>query len=109
MVETKTIIRGAVRLKALRILYEHTEDGRLYGWSRLVELLARNGINEGYAKQILLDLYLLGILEKPKTGLYKVNRAKLGGFIAEFEASMAHRSKLGGGGSGGQAPGQERA
>jgi hypothetical protein len=98
MVEAKMTIRGAVRLKALRLLYEHTEDGRVYGWSRLVELLAGNGINEGYAKQILLDLYLLGILEKLKTGLYKVNRAKLRSFLAEYEASMAHRSKLGGGG-----------
>jgi hypothetical protein len=97
-VETKITIRGAVRLRALRVLYEGTEDGRVYAWNRLVELLARNGINEGYAKQILLDLYLLGILVRLKTGLYKVDRAKLGGFKAEFEASMAHRSKLGGGG-----------
>jgi hypothetical protein len=100
-VEAKITIRGAVRLKALRLLYENTEDGRVYAWNRLVELLARNGINEGYAKQILLDLYLLGMLEKPKTGLYKVNRAKLRGFLAEYEASMAHRSKLGVAGSGG--------
>jgi hypothetical protein len=97
MVETKMTIRGAVRLKALRLLYEHTEDGRVYAWNRLVELLARNGINEGYTKQILLDLYLLGILEKLKTGLYKVNKAKLRSFLAEYEANMAHRSKLGGG------------
>jgi hypothetical protein len=95
--EAKTV-RGAVRLRALRILYENTEDGRVYAWNRLVELLARNGINEGYAKQLLWDLYLLGVLVRLKTGLYKVDKAKLGSLLAEYEANMAHRSKLGGGG-----------
>jgi hypothetical protein len=97
MAELKAV-RGAVRLRALRILYENTEDGRVYAWNRLVELLVSNGINEGYAKQMLWDFYLLGILVRLKTGLYKVNRARLVRFLAEFEASMAHRSKLGGGG-----------
>jgi hypothetical protein len=85
---------GAVRLRALRILYENTEDGRIYGWSRLLELLVKNGINEGYAKQMLWDFHLLGILVRPKTGLYKVDRSRLERFLAEFEVRMAHRSKL---------------
>ena len=92
---------GAVRLKAMRVLYENTEDGKLYGWTKLMELLVSNGINENYARQIIVDFTILGLLEKPKTGLYKVNRARLRVHLAKYEAKLAR-----GGESGGPGPSQ---
>jgi hypothetical protein len=96
---------GMLRLKAARVLYEQAEDGRVYGWSRLVELLVRNGINEGYARQIIWDFNILGLLEKLRTGLYKVNKDKLKAYIEEYEAMLARVKATRGGGCG-QAPSQ---
>jgi hypothetical protein len=97
--ELKTT-RGAIKLGAMRLLYEHTEDGRLYAMNRLAELLVGSGISWSYAKMLLWEFYLMGLLERPKVGLYKVNKAKLKTYIEEYEA-MLERLKARGGGSGG--------
>jgi hypothetical protein len=94
--ELKTT-RGAIKLRALRLLYEHTEDGRLYAMNRLAELLVGNGISWGYAKMLLWEFYLMGLLERPKVGLYKINKAKLKAYMEDYEAMLDSR----GGGSGG--------
>jgi hypothetical protein len=92
-------VRGAIKLRALRLLYEHTEDGRLYAMNRLAELLVGNGISWGYAKMLLWEFYLMGLLERPKVGLYKVNKDKLKAYIEEYEAKLAElRARRGGGG-----------
>ena len=95
-----------VRLRALRILYEQTEDGKLYAWNKLMELLVGNGMNINYSRLLLWDFYILGLLERPKLGLYKVNRERLKEYIEEYEAMLA-KMKAARGGSGGQAPSQE--
>jgi len=92
-VEAKTV-RGAVRLKALRLLYEHAEDSRVYARNKLLELLVGNGINENTARLLIWDFYLLGILERLKPGLYKVNKARLKEYMAEIEATLISKSKL---------------
>jgi hypothetical protein len=93
-----------VRLRALRILYEQTEDGKLYAWNKLMELLVDNGMNINYSRLLLWDFYILGLLERPRTGLYKVNRDRLKAYIEEYEAKLARMKARGG--SGGQAPSQ---
>jgi hypothetical protein len=96
---------GAVKLKALRVLYEETEDGRVYALNRLAGLLARSGIGWNYAKMLLWEFYLLGWLERPKVGLYKVNRARLKEYMEDYEAKLARskaRARARGGGSGPQ-------
>ena len=98
--ELKTT-RGAIKLRALRLLYEHTEDGRLYAMNRLAELLVGNGISWGYAKMLLWEFYLMGLLERPKVGLYKVNKARLKAYIEKYEAMLARPKARRGGGSGG--------
>jgi hypothetical protein len=93
---------GALKLKALRVLYEETEDGRVYALNRLAELLARSGIGWNYAKMLLWEFYLLGLLERPKVGLYKVNRVKLKEYMEDYEVKLAKlRARRGGGSSGG--------
>lgn len=94
-----------VRLRALRILYEQTEDGKLYAWNKLMELLVDNGMNINYSRLLLWDFYILGLLERPRTGLYKVNRDRLKAYIEEYEAVLAKLRAIRGG-SGGQAPSQ---
>jgi hypothetical protein len=79
---------GLLRLKALRVLYEQAEDGRVYGWSKLVELLVRNGISEGYARQLIYDFNVLGVLERLKVGLYKVNKARLKSYMDRYEVML---------------------
>jgi len=107
---------GLLRLKALRVLYEQAEDGRIYAWSKLVELLAGNGINEGYVRQLIYDFSVLGVLERPRTGLYKVNKDRLKEYLEKYEAMLKAyvdlyestvESLKTKGGSGGQAPSQE--
>jgi hypothetical protein len=102
--ELKTT-RGAIKLRVLRLLYEHTEDGRIYALNRLAGLLVGNGISWGYAKMLLWELYLMGLLERPKVGLYKVNKDRLKAYVEEYEAQLA-RLKSRGGGSGGPSPSQ---
>jgi hypothetical protein len=92
---------GALKLKALRVLYEETEDGRVYALNRLAGLLARSGIGWNYAKMLLWEFYLLGLLERPKVGLYKVNRARLKEYMEDYEAKLAKLRARRGGGSGG--------
>jgi predicted transcriptional regulator of viral defense system len=92
-VEAKTV-RGAVRLRALRLLYENTEDGRVYARNKLLELLVGNGVNENTARLLIWDFYLLGILERLKPGLYKVNKVRLKEYMAEIEATLISKSKL---------------
>jgi hypothetical protein len=98
-----------VRLRALRILHEQTEDGKLYAWNKLMELLVDNGMNINYSRLLLWDFYILGLLERPRTGLYKINKPKLKAYMEEYEAMLARLRARRGGGSGGPGPGQERA
>jgi hypothetical protein len=102
--ELKTT-RGAIKLRALRLLYEHTEDGRLYAMNRLAELLVGNGISWGYAKMLLWEFYLMGLLERPKVGLYKINKPRLKAYMEDYEAMLA-RLEARGGESGGPGPSQ---
>jgi hypothetical protein len=105
---------GLLRLKALRVLYENTEDGKVYAWNKLMEILTSGGIGGGYASQLLWDFYLLGILERPKRGLYKVNKGRLKEYLDRYEAMIkfyvdlyeSTAVSLRGGGSGGPAPSQ---
>jgi hypothetical protein len=92
---------GALKLKALRVLYEETEDGRVYALNRLAGLLARSGIGWNYAKMLLWEFYLLGLLERPRVGLYKVNRVRLKEYMEDYEAKLAKLRARSGGGSGG--------
>jgi hypothetical protein len=102
--ELKTT-RGAIKLRVLRLLYEHTEDGRIYALNRLAGLLVGDGISWGYAKMLLWELYLMGLLERPKVGLYKVNKDKLKTYIEEYEATLAGlKARRGGSGGGGPSP-----
>jgi hypothetical protein len=94
-----------LRLKALKALYEQTEDGRVYAWNTLAEIIAKCGASSSYAKLLIWDFYLVGVLERPRSGLYKVNRDKLKAYIEEYEA-MLDRLRARRGGSGGQAPSQ---
>jgi hypothetical protein len=47
----------------------------------------------------------MGLLERPKVGLYKVNKDRLKAYVEEYEAQLA-RLKSRGGGSGGPSPSQ---
>jgi hypothetical protein len=98
-----------LRLKALRALYDNTEDGRVYAWNTLAEIIAKCGASSSYAKLLIWDFHLVGVLERPRSGLYKVNREKLKAYIEEYEATLARLKAKRGGGSGGPGPGQERA
>ena len=106
---------GLLKLKALRVLYEQTEDGRVYAWNKLVEILASSGVGEGYARQLLWDFHLLGILERPRVGLYKVNKVRLKEYLDRYEAMIRFYvdlyestvDSLRGGESGGPGPSQE--
>jgi hypothetical protein len=93
-----------LRLKALKALYEQTEDGRVYAWNTLAEIIARCGASSSYAMLLIWDFYLVGVLERPKPGLYKVNRDKLKAYIEEYEAMLARLKARRGGGSGGPGP-----
>jgi hypothetical protein len=95
-----------LRLKALKALYEQTEDGRVYAWNTLAEIIARCGASSSYAMLLIWDFYLVGVLERPKPGLYKVNKDKLKAYIEEYEATLARLKARRGGSGGGQAPGQ---
>jgi hypothetical protein len=95
-----------LRLKALRALYDNTEDGRVYAWNSLAEIIARCGASSSYAMLLIWDFYLVGVLERPRSGLYKVNRDKLKAYIEEYEAMLARLRARRGGGSGGPAPSQ---
>jgi hypothetical protein len=87
-----------LRLKALKALYEQTEDGRVYAWNTLAEIIVRCGASSSYAMLLIWDFYLVGVLERPKPGLYKVNREKLKAYIEEYEAMLAKlRARRGGG------------
>ena len=96
---------GMLKLRALRALYENTEDGKVYAWNRLVKLLVDHGISTVYARQLLWDFYLYGLLERLEHSLYKVNRARLKAYIEEYEAILV-RLKARGGESGGPGPSQ---
>jgi hypothetical protein len=99
-----------LRLKAAKALYEETEDGRVYAWSRLAEIMMlKCGLSNSYAMLLIWDFYLLGLIERPKRGLYKVNKDKLKAYIEEYEAMLARLRARRGGESGGPGPGQERA
>jgi len=95
-----------LKLRALRVLYEETEDGRIYAMNRLAELLVKSGMSWNYAKMLLWEFYLAGLIERPKVGLYKVNKARLKEYMENYEAMLA-RPRARGDGSGGQAPSQE--
>jgi hypothetical protein len=92
-----------LRLKALRLLYESTEDGRVYAWNTLAEIIAGCGASSSYVMLLIWDFYLVGVLERPRSGLYKVNREKLKAYIEEYEARLAGL-KARRGGSGGPSP-----
>jgi hypothetical protein len=94
-----------LRLKALKALYGQTEDGRVYAWNTLAEIIARCGASSSYVMLLIWDFYLVGVLERPRSGLYKVNREKLKAYIEEYEARLAVKSRRGGG-SGGPSPSQ---
>jgi hypothetical protein len=91
---------GLLKLRALKALYEETEDGRVYAWNSLAEIIARCGASSNYAKLLIWDFYLMGVLERPKPGLYKVNREKLKAYIEEYEAMLARLEARGGSGGG---------
>jgi hypothetical protein len=93
-----------LRLRALRILYEQTEDGKLYAWNKLMEILVDNGMNINYSRLLLWDFYFLKLLERPKVGLYKINKPKLKAYMEEYEATLARLEARGGSG-GGPGPG----
>jgi hypothetical protein len=87
-----------LRLKALKALYEHTEDGKLYAWNKLAEIMLKCGLSNSYTMLLIWEFYLIGLLERPKPGLYKVNRGKLKAYIEEYEAQLAKlRARRGGG------------
>jgi len=95
-----------LRLKALRALYEKTEDGRVYAWNTLAEIMVKScGLSSSYAKLLIWDFYLVGVLERPKPGLYKVNKDRLKAYIEEYEAMLV-RLKARGGSGGGPGPSQ---
>jgi hypothetical protein len=94
-----------LRLKAAKALYESTDAGREYAWSRLAEIMMKCGLSNSYSMLLIWDFYLLGLLERPRPGLYRVNKARLKAYIEEYEAKLA-RLKARGGGSGGPAPSQ---
>jgi hypothetical protein len=94
-----------LRLKALKALLDNTEDGRVYAWNTLAEIIVKCGASSSYAKLLIWDFYLVGVLERPRSGLYKVNREKLKAYIEEYEAMLERLKARRGGGSGGQAPG----
>ena len=91
-----------LKLRALRVLYENTEDGRLYAWNKLAGMLVGSGIGWNYTKMLLWEFYLMGLLERPKLGLYKVNRERLKEYIEEYEAVLAKMKAARGGSSGSQ-------
>jgi hypothetical protein len=91
-----------LKLRALRVLYEGTEDGRIYAWNKLAGMLVGSGIGWNYAKVLLWEFYLLGLLERPRVGLYKVNRGKLKEYMEEYEAKLARMRATRGGRSGPQ-------
>jgi hypothetical protein len=93
-----------LRIRALRILYEKTEDGKLYAWNKLMELLVDNGMNVNYSRLLLSEFHLLKLIEKPKVGLYKVNKDRIKAYIEEYEAKLA-RLRARGGSGGGPGPG----
>jgi hypothetical protein len=95
-----------LRLKALKALYEETEDGRVYAWNTLAEIMVKCGASSSYAKLLIWDFHLVGVLERPKPGLYKINREKLKAYIEEYEATLEKmKAKRGGGSGGGPEPG----
>ena len=79
---------GVLKLKALRVLYERAEDGRVYKWKDLVKLLVSSGVNENYARLLLWDFYLFDLLERPRWGYYRVNKAKLKDYMDQYEAMI---------------------
>jgi hypothetical protein len=88
-----------LKLRALRVLYEETEDGRIYAMNRLAELLVKSGMSWNYAKMLLWEFYLAGLIERPKVGLYKVNKDRLKAYIEEYEAMLARfKARARGGG-----------
>jgi hypothetical protein len=79
-------------------LYESTEDSGLYAWNKLAGMLMDSGIGWNYAKMLLWEFYLMGLLERPKVGLYKINKAKLKAYIEEYEAMLSRMKVARGGG-----------
>jgi hypothetical protein len=105
---------GILKLKALRVLYEKAEDGRVYEWNELLKLLVGSGVNENYARLLLWDFYLFDILERPRWGRYRVNKARLKDYMDSYEAMirgyLERKAKVEArGGSSGPAPSQEGA
>jgi hypothetical protein len=94
-----------LRLKALKALYEKAEDGRVYGWNKIMEIIVGCGVSEPYARVLVWDFYLLGLLERPRVGLYKVNKDRIKAYIEEYEAKLA-KLRARRGGSGGPAHSQ---
>jgi hypothetical protein len=93
---------GVLKLKALEALYEHTEDGRMYAWHTLNRLLVEHGLSAVYARQLLWDFYLYGILERVDVGFYRVNKRKLLEHMLDLEHKLARsKARARGGGSGG--------
>jgi hypothetical protein len=90
-----------LRLKALKALYEQTEDGRVYAWNTLAEIIARCGASSSYAMLLIWDFHLLGLLDRLRPRLYKVNKDRLKAYIEEYEAKLARLKARRGGGSGG--------
>jgi len=90
-----------LKLRALRVLYENTEDSGLYAWNKLAGMLVDSGIGWNYAKMLLWEFYLMGLLERPKVGLYKINKPKLKAYMEEYEVMLARlRARRGGSGGG---------
>jgi hypothetical protein len=94
---------GLLKLKALKALYENTEDGRVYAWNSLNKLLVEHGLSAVYARQLLWDFHLYGILERLEHSLYKVNKRKLLEHILDLELKLARfKARARGGRSGPQ-------
>jgi len=94
--------------KALRVLYEHVEEGRDYWWMDLVELLRKHGVKHAFNIEETFRFW--GILRCDSRGFCKVDKAKLEELLARYKnildnwpTKSKHRR---GGGSGGQAPSQ---
>jgi hypothetical protein len=56
---------------------------------------------------LLWEFYLMGLLERPRVGLYKVNKGRLKEYIEEYEAKLARMRAARGGSGGGPGPSQE--
>jgi ATPase subunit of ABC transporter with duplicated ATPase domains len=90
--------------KALRVLYEYTEDNRDYFMPNLVRLLRCHGIRR-YAWSFTMDFKVKGLLKCDSQGFCKVDKTRVKELLEEYEAKLARskaRARARGGGSGPQ-------